>query len=685
MTLDRVLDALHYGGPRDRRDYKVVCPAHDDDKPSLSISAGQDGRVLLHCHAGCKSEAVLATLGLTWADLAPEQRRNGAAPHTAPAKPPRGQPKRIVAQYNYHDAAGDLLFQAVRFDPKGFAQRRPLPDGQWEWNLRGVKLVPYGLPRLLATPPERWIFVVEGEKDANSLTWQGLIATCNAQGAGKWRAAYNPYFAGHRVCILPDNDDPGRAHAHAVAQHLTGVAATVCVLELPNLPPNGDVSDWLAQGGTAAELLALADAAPAWTPLPMPAAQPAAARAAAAGKSTAIRLALAELGHAFRLNLVRERIEHANGDNLHDGEQAAIIADLYDRGLSNRQLMTDVILAEAWARRYDPLADFLRALHWDGQDHIARLSYHFEDRHSLIEYPDGSKRTVLHAWLRRWLLGAVARGLGDPVQNPMLVLAAEQGIGKSEFAKWLCAPLPDYFVESAINPDSVDHQRWATGNFVWEVAELGATTRKADVEALKAFITRHEHTFRVPYARHEVNKRTRVSFIGTVNPDNAGFLTDTTGNRRFLTVEIASINWRGYLTQCDVGQVWAQACALYAQDKNSWQLDATELAVREYINSEFAVEDPVRDVILDLFAVTPDAPMGEGGFISNADLVFRVGSQVRHHSTRGLQMDIARSLKSLRVTKGKSAGIRGYWGLRLLPRPAPGQPFAPPGQPLDNL
>lgn len=268
---------------------------------------------------------------------------------------------------------------------------------------------------------------------------------------------------------------------------------------------------------------------------------------------------------------------------------------------------------------------------------------------------------------------AVARGLGDSVQNPMLVLAAEQGLGKSEFARWLCSPVPDFFVENAIDPENADHQRWATENFIWEVDELGATTRKADVEALKAFITRSKQTYRVPYARNRVSKRSRVSFLGTVNPDNAGFLTDSTGNRRFLTVEIVAIDWQGYTQKIDARQVWAQACNIYCNDKDAWQLAEVERITRHNINNDFSVEDPVRDAVLALFEVTSNVEPGEGAFTSNSDLVFHVSGQIRSNNTRSLQMDIARALKGLGVTKGKANHIRGYWGVKRLPSTTWGQ------------
>ena len=94
----------------------------------------------------------------------------------------------------------------------------------------------------------------------------GLTATCNPMGAGKWRPDFNQYFEGKQVVILPDNDEPGRKHAESVARHLHGTAKSVKILELPGLPEKGDVSDWLAAGGTADQLFNLAEKAPEWQP-----------------------------------------------------------------------------------------------------------------------------------------------------------------------------------------------------------------------------------------------------------------------------------------------------------------------------------------------------------------------------------------------------------------------------------
>jgi hypothetical protein len=176
-----------------------------------------------------------------------------------------GDPK-VVAVYDYLDEAGVLRYQVVRYAPKTFKQRRPDGNGGWHWNMQGVQRLPYRLPELLAADPTVPVFVPEGEKDVEALRDLGLVATCNPGGAGKWRSEFNGPLRGRHVVGLADNDGKGREHAGEVATSLTGTAASVKVLELPGLPPGGDISDWLAAGGTAGELLRLAAEAPAYEP-----------------------------------------------------------------------------------------------------------------------------------------------------------------------------------------------------------------------------------------------------------------------------------------------------------------------------------------------------------------------------------------------------------------------------------
>ncbi len=180
-----------------------------------------------------------------------------AAPST------NGNPK-IVATYDYRDERGVLLYQTVRREPKDFRQRRPTGKDKWEWSLDDVRRVLYRLPELIAAPKDKQVFIVEGEKDVDRLHDLGLCATCNAMGAGKWKAEYNESLRDRHVTIIPDNDKPGREHAKQVARQLHKIAASVHILSLPNLLDKEDVSDFLDKGGTAEMLTELAAEAEPW-------------------------------------------------------------------------------------------------------------------------------------------------------------------------------------------------------------------------------------------------------------------------------------------------------------------------------------------------------------------------------------------------------------------------------------
>ena len=244
-SLAAVLNRLS-GVKRVSTGWTARCPAHEDRHNSLSVNEGDGGRLLLFCHAGCSFEQLTAALGSEVSTSA-------------------GTGRRIAAVYPYRDEAGELLYEAVRFEPKDFLQRRPDGGGGHVWNLNGVRRVLYRLPELLSAAPDAAVFIPEGEKDCERLAQLQQTATTNAGGAGKWRAEYGEHLRGRDVVILPDNDEPGRAHAVQVARALSGIAASLKIVELPGLQPKGDVSDWLSAGGTLDDLLALAHAAPQWS------------------------------------------------------------------------------------------------------------------------------------------------------------------------------------------------------------------------------------------------------------------------------------------------------------------------------------------------------------------------------------------------------------------------------------
>jgi hypothetical protein len=151
----------------------------------------------------------------------------------------------IVAEYDYIDEDGKPLYQVVRYTPKDFRQRRRVA-GEWQWKLGDVRRVLYRLPQVIATAEAGdTVFVVEGEKDVHAIEHAGGVATCNAAGAGKWKPEYSESLRGAHVVVVADKDEPGRAHAAAVAASVGPLAASVRIVEAAE---GKDASDHLAGG-----------------------------------------------------------------------------------------------------------------------------------------------------------------------------------------------------------------------------------------------------------------------------------------------------------------------------------------------------------------------------------------------------------------------------------------------------
>lgn len=261
LTLNYVVDTLRRLGcdPVERRgEYLAHCPAHDDNRASLSISRGDDNPVVWYCHAGCNQEDVMDVL---LGNRPPVQRSGKSSSRRK--RSGSGRSYSTATWYDYRDEEGNLLYQHGRTPDKQFPFR--MPDGSWGL-ADDVRRVPYRLHELASAPAGSFVFIVEGEKDADRLASLGLLATCNDNGAGKWNEDFARYFEGLHVAILPDNDEPGRKHAQAVAANVATAAESVKVLQLPDLPEKGDVSDWLDDGHDVGELVATVYDTSEWQP-----------------------------------------------------------------------------------------------------------------------------------------------------------------------------------------------------------------------------------------------------------------------------------------------------------------------------------------------------------------------------------------------------------------------------------
>ena len=512
-ALARVVAALERAGssPGDGARTSWRCPAHDDRVASLSVRAGADGRVLLHCHAGCDPQAVVAALGLTMRELFADDHDRDPVDDWTPRGP-------AVATYRYTDEAGRLLFVVCRTADKQFPCWRPDPTAQTgkRWSLKdkatgkpAVRLVPYRLPRVLeAAAAGGTVYVVEGEKDVEAIERAGAVATCNPGGAGtgKWRPEYAAALTGAHVIIVADRDPPGERHARQVARSLANRAASV---RLVAAAQGKDAADHLA-GHRLDELVDLdTTTAPA---NPAPAAGPgcgAPQRRGGAGRdddapSTATELvALAAARYELGMGVNGEPFAVARPGQgpyvarMLRGGQASLRAELaatyaarFDRAPSSSALADALLVLEGRAMGVDPAELALRvARHGDGLvldlgDPSGRVvvadpgGWRLEERSPVLfrrtkltgilpePEPGGRLDELREARLVNlskqtwplalaWLVAALIPDIGHPIP---LVLG-EQGTGKSTTARMLTRLVDPSPAELRSGPK--DLEQWA--------------------------------------------------------------------------------------------------------------------------------------------------------------------------------------------------------------------------------
>lgn len=250
----------------------AVCPCHGDKKASLSIKYDEKtNKTLIYCHAGCDTKSVLESVGLTFDDLGSNTNKSNDT--------------NIENIYPYVDESGNLLFEKIRFKDKNFSQRRYV-NGHTIWGLSagtytetfpgsnnyspkdrpGAKSVTlqeqskvlYNLPRLIDSITKGYtVYIVEGEKDVNTMAKLGLVATTAPSGAGKggkkWLDSYSEYFKSASVIIMPDNDESGREFAKTIQSSLRNYAHATKIITISD-KPKGDITDWINEGHDIREL-----------------------------------------------------------------------------------------------------------------------------------------------------------------------------------------------------------------------------------------------------------------------------------------------------------------------------------------------------------------------------------------------------------------------------------------------
>lgn len=251
-------------------------------------------------------------------------------------------------------------------------------------------------------------------------------------------------------------------------------------------------------------------------------------------------------------------------------------------GIAGNLKIDDALALEFEKQSFHPVKDFLNAQEWDNKPRVDSL---------LIDYFGADDNIYTREAMRKMLCGAVARifNPGEKFDLVLTMVSPEQGTGKSTFLKKLGKA---WFSDTFLGVNGKEALEQIQGSWIIEMAEL-AGLRKAEVEAIKHFISKQVDEFRPAYARTSEIYPRQCIFIGTTN--NKDFLSDPSGNRRFMPVDVN--NTRHYKNvflddfDAEVDQIWAEAVALYKAGEKLYLSPAAEaIASKEQRNHSQADE-----------------------------------------------------------------------------------------------
>lgn len=534
----------------------------------------------------------------------------------------------------------------------------PNKSARWTW--RGVtgtaKRPIYGQDRLAAMP-DADVLVVEGEKTADAaqqimgdhcavISWLGGTSTAD-------KVALH-HLRGRRVVLWPDfdskkdkqtgdylplRDQPGIKAMLNIARGLAGIAREVLMVGYTvagKFPDTWDLADAAAQGWelsnvmqymglhagdpfqvagciesssdnneqdsnneqiSASEQPQQQDSAPALplsanvNPFGFP-------HLSDKGKplNTVENLVymLEQYGITAKYNQISKTVEVIipNKNYSNDNGANCALAEITSLCARNQLPKTDLdqyIKLIADANTYNPVADWIDSVAWDG---VSRIDQLCDTVRSDMDHE------LKNALILRWLLSAVAaiykpRGFSS---HGVLVFTGQQGVGKTSWFKRLVPESLRVTLDGAIvDPSNKDTIINVIAHWLVELGELDATFRKADIARLKAFVTMSEDKLRLPYDRQASSYQRRTVFFASVNEDR--YLVDDTGNRRWWTIPVTSVN---YDHDIDLQQVWAELAHLY-RNGAQWWLTQDEQAKLNGVNEDHESIDPVEELIRKTF------------------------------------------------------------------------------------
>jgi putative DNA primase/helicase len=277
-------------------------------------------------------------------------------------------------------------------------------------------------------------------------------------------------------------------------------------------------------------------------------------------------------------------------DNMGNASLAWLKSECSLFGFSTDQL-DGMVTYLSDQNQYNPVAEWVLSRKWDG---VPRMQSLYDTVTAVGEFEQPSNKTLKETLIKRWMMSAIAAAfLPDGVSAAgVLVFQGAQYLGKTKWFKTLVPEELGLLKDGMLlRPDDKDSVKQICSFWLVELGELDSTFRKADIAALKSFITNKSDVLRRAYARKESHFARRTVFFGSVNPRE--FLHDTTGNRRYWTIECEKLD---HSHEINMQQVWAEAYEMWKQGEG-WYLEHEEMEMLNCNNEQFMALDPIEERI----------------------------------------------------------------------------------------
>jgi len=564
----------------------------------------------------------------------------------------------------------------------------------WHWKSWPDNRPLFGLNTLAATPASEPVVVVEGEKACNAakkiFQEQNIPCVTWASGAQAFKKTDWEPLTGRKIIFWPDNDEPGRTAMNNVALLLQekGISSSFQIVVVPDGKPKGwDAADYLAEINSlgSGENIKIDPFVPVQksveisTPAQVKAendmlsrfddmdgadiaafydAEPPAELSSKAALNlphyirnrplmtvSNLAMMLKSFNVEVKYNVISKNMDYtipgmlATDDNRDEKCLSWIASKCIEIGMGTDHL-DRFVLSVADDHYYNPVAEWIAEKPWDG---IRRLGEFFDTVKSTNE-------PLKEILMTRWLISAVAaafepKGISS---GGILVFAGAQYVGKTFWFKRLVPNgyLSEYIKDGLnLNPSDKDSVKRCISKWLVELGELDATFRKADIAALKAFITANRDIIRLPYGRTERSFPRRTIFFASVN--HIEFLRDETGNRRYWTIECLAINNNHTI---DMQQVWAEVYELYKAGE-PWHLSHAEVEMLNKSNEDFEAHDTLEDRIRTFYDWTKPCLR----FISYSVLLEEIGIK---HPNKGDAVQAGLIATKLNGGKKRRTGVK---------------------------